>query len=73
MLGGGAVRRPGADSASSFELIASSVSPSVAAWAGATAFRQGAQIDEVARMLGVRSLDQAARLIGWDWDREEDV
>lgn len=46
---------------------------SVSAWAGAAAFRQGAQIDEVARMLGVGSLDQAARLIGWDWDREEDV
>jgi integrase len=44
---------------------------SVASWAGATAFRQGAQIDEVARVLGVRSLDQAARLIGWDWDRGE--
>ena len=46
---------------------------SVAAWAGATAFGQGAQIDQVARLLGVRSLDQAARLIGWLWDREEDV
>ena len=46
---------------------------SIAAWAGATAFRQGAKIDEVARMLGVRSLDQAARLIGWDWAGEEDA
>jgi site-specific recombinase XerD len=40
---------------------------SVAAWAGATAFRDGASIEEVARMLGVRSLDAAARLIGFDW------
>ena len=40
---------------------------SITAWADATVFRQGARIDEVARMLGVRSLDQAARLIGWNW------
>jgi integrase/recombinase XerC len=40
---------------------------SVAAWAGAKAFREGASIDEVARMLGIRSLDRAARFIGWDW------
>ena len=46
---------------------------SIAAWAGATAFRKGAQIHEVARMLGVRSLDQAARLIGWDWVGEQDA
>jgi integrase len=46
---------------------------SVAAWAGVTAFRQGAQIDEVARMLGVGSLDQAARLIGLDWDLDDGV
>ncbi len=46
---------------------------SVVAWAGAAVFKQGAQIDEVARMLGVRSLDQAARLIGWDWNPEEDA
>jgi integrase len=46
---------------------------SVAAWAGDTALRQRARIDEVARMLGVRSLDQAARLIGWKWDREADA
>jgi integrase len=43
---------------------------SIAAWAGASAFGHGAPIDEVARMLGVASLDQAARLIGWDWDGE---
>jgi integrase len=40
---------------------------SVAAWSGARAFKNGVMIDEVARMLGVRSLDQAARLIGWSW------
>ena len=40
---------------------------SVAAWAGARSFREGAPINAVARMLGVRSLDRAARTIGWDW------
>jgi integrase len=40
---------------------------SVAAWAGAEAHRRGLPIDEVARILGVRSLDRAARIIGWDW------
>ena len=40
---------------------------SVAGWAGRRAFDTGADLAEVARMLGVRSLDQAARLIGWDW------
>jgi integrase len=43
---------------------------SIAAWAGARAFRDGASIDEVARMLGIRSLDRAARFIGWDWKQE---
>ena len=40
---------------------------SVAGWAGRRAFENGAGIGEVAGLLGVRSLDQAARLIGWDW------
>jgi integrase len=40
---------------------------SVAAWAGAKAFAEGGLIDEVARMLGVRSLDRAAAIIAWDW------
>jgi integrase len=44
---------------------------SVAAWPGARAFREGASIDEVAGMLGIRSLDRAARCIGWDWARQE--
>jgi hypothetical protein len=41
---------------------------SVAAWAGARAFAKGAPIDETARILGVRSLDRAAAIIGWEWD-----
>jgi hypothetical protein len=43
---------------------------SVAAWAGAREFAEGASIDDVARRLGVRSLDRAARLICWDWLEE---
>ena len=43
---------------------------SVAAWAGARVFAEDAPIDEVARRLGVRSLDRAARLICWDWLKE---
>jgi integrase/recombinase XerC len=40
---------------------------SVAAWAGAEAHCRGMPIEYVARMLGVRSLDRAARIICWDW------
>ncbi len=40
---------------------------SVAAWVGATILARGGSIDDVARALGMRSLDRAARLIGWDW------
>jgi integrase len=40
---------------------------SVAAWVGATVLARGGSIDNVARALGMRSLDRAARLIGWDW------
>ena len=40
---------------------------SVAAWAGARILEQTGQIEAVARALGMRSLDRAARLIGWDW------
>jgi integrase len=43
---------------------------SVAAWRGFRAFTAGASIDDVARRLGVRSLDRAARLISWDWLEE---
>lgn len=40
---------------------------SVPAWAGANAFSAHGRIDLVARSLGLRSLDQAARAIAWDW------
>jgi integrase/recombinase XerC len=40
---------------------------SVAAWAGRRAFEESTRIEDAARALGVRSLDRAARLIGWDW------
>ena len=42
---------------------------SVAAWAGAKAHAEGEPIPRIAQMLGVRSLDRAAALIGWDWRR----
>jgi hypothetical protein len=44
---------------------------SIVAWAGRSLLDVGAPIDEVARRLGVRSLDQAAELIGLDWRAEE--
>ena len=40
---------------------------SVTAWAGVKMFEQTGRIDTVARRLGMRSLDRAALLIGWDW------
>jgi integrase len=40
---------------------------SIRAWAGTKALAGGATIDAVARMLGVRSLDQAARIVGFRW------
>jgi integrase/recombinase XerC len=40
---------------------------SVAAWAGRHALERSGRIEDAARTLGVRSLDRAARLIGWDW------
>lgn len=40
---------------------------SVAAWAGAQVFAETGRIEAVARALGVRSLDGAARLIDFDW------
>ena len=45
--------------------------PSVAAWAGASAKAAGASIEEVAWMLGIRSLDRAAAFIGFDWHEVE--
>jgi integrase len=40
---------------------------SVAAWAGARVFADTGRIEAVADALGCRSLDAAARLIGFDW------
>ncbi|MPZ68288.1 MAG: hypothetical protein GEU71_02020 [Actinobacteria bacterium] len=40
---------------------------SVVAWAGNKIFEETGSIDAVARRLGVRSLDRAAGVIGWDW------
>lgn len=41
---------------------------SVAAWAGRRVFDETGSIERTALTLGVASLDQAARIIGWDWD-----
>jgi len=46
---------------------------SVAGWAGRRIFEESARIDEVAVRLGVRSLDRAARLIGWEWDNDSEA
>ena len=40
---------------------------SVVAWAGCRIFSETGRIEEGARRLGMRSLDRAARFIGWDW------
>jgi integrase len=40
---------------------------SLTAWAGRQVLSETGRIDEAARALGMRSLDGAARLIGWDW------
>jgi integrase len=40
---------------------------SVAAWAGAKAFAEGRPVEQVAVMLGIRSLDRAAAFIGFEW------
>lgn len=40
---------------------------SIPAWRGATELANGASIDEVAVLLGMRSLDRAATFIGFDW------
>ena len=40
---------------------------SVVGWAGRQVLAETGRIDEVAVRLGVRSLDRAAALIGWDW------
>ena len=45
---------------------------SVAAWAGRSLLDETGRIDAVARLLGVRSLDRAARIVGWDWTEPDD-
>jgi integrase len=40
---------------------------SVVAWAGVRIFEQTGRIEEVARKLGLRSIDRAARVIDFDW------
>jgi integrase len=40
---------------------------SVAAWAGRRLYDHGVPLEEVARRLGIRSLDRTARFIGLDW------
>jgi integrase len=41
--------------------------PSLAAWAGTIALQETGTIDGAARRLGFRSLDAAARFIGFEW------
>jgi integrase/recombinase XerC len=43
---------------------------SVVAWAGRKVFEGSGSIEEGARGLGMRSLDRAARFIGWGWAGE---
>lgn len=43
---------------------------SLVGWRGASALAAGDSIDEVARLLGIRSLDAAASFIGWNWQEE---
>jgi integrase len=45
---------------------------SVAAWSGRSLLDRTGRIDSVARLLGVRSLDRAARIVAWDWSQAED-
>jgi integrase/recombinase XerC len=40
---------------------------SVRAWAGRHAFDLTGRIEDAAAVMGCRTLDGAARLIGWDW------
>jgi integrase len=76
----GSLLMPGGTSrASVHELVASTLrqsglakSPgvrpnSIPAWRGVTELANGASIDEVAVLLGMRSLDRAATFIGFDW------
>ena len=56
-----ALARAGLDSESDVRPL------SVTAWAGNKILAQTGRIEEVALRLGMRSLDRAALLIGWDW------
>ena len=40
---------------------------SIVAWRGASAMAAGASIEQVAHLLGIRSLDATASFIGWKW------
>jgi hypothetical protein len=40
---------------------------SLVAWAGTVVYEETDKIEEVARRLGMRSLDAAARFISFDW------
>jgi integrase/recombinase XerC len=46
---------------------------SLPAWAGRQVLDETGRIDVVARALGMRSLDGAARAIGWDWSSASGV
>lgn len=41
---------------------------SLSAWAGRRVFEETGRIDAAAHAMGVRRLDTAAEMIGWDWD-----
>jgi integrase/recombinase XerC len=45
---------------------------SVAGWAGRQILAETGRIDEVARRLGMASLDRTARFIAWDWQHPDD-
>ena len=44
---------------------------SVAGWAGCQILAETGRVDEVARRLGMASLDRTARFIAWDWKSAE--
>ena len=44
---------------------------SIAGWAGRQILNETGRIDEVARRLGMASLDRTARFIAWDWKTTE--
>jgi integrase/recombinase XerC len=46
---------------------------SVAAWAGRRVLDETGRIDLAAKALGVRSLDRAAGIIGWDWRADPEL